>query len=273
MDSSEFKAMVSADEYHWWYRGRRRIVRAELDRLRLPPGARILDAGCGSGRMLDELADYGRVAGIDQSAEGVTMARSRGHHDVSVGSVEALPYPDASFDLVTSLDVIEHTPKDAHTLREYWRVTRPGGHLLVTVPAYQWLWSSHDVVNQHYRRYRGARLRQTAIGEGWTAVRTSYFNALLFLPAAAVRLWQRGRPEAVQESDLSRSPAILNSALELPLRVEARLLRLGVRLPFGMSLLALFEKAVVPELASQARVNGERVRTPAAARPPATRTG
>src|SRR5882757_7940832 len=110
MTSDELQAMLSSDEDHWWYRGRRRVLRAELDRLPLDPDARLLDAGCGSGRTLDELARYGRVSGIDLSPEAVHAARRRGHDDVHVAAVEDLPFADETFDVVTCLDVVEHTP-------------------------------------------------------------------------------------------------------------------------------------------------------------------
>jgi SAM-dependent methyltransferase len=249
MDPRELQAMLGHDERHWWYRGRRRIVRAEIDRLALPAGARILDAGCGSGRTLDELRDYGAVSGLELSEEGVAAARQRGHADVQQGRVEELPWPDASFDLVTCLDVIEHTPDDRATLRELLRVTRPGGHLLATVPAYQALWSRHDVVNLHYRRYGRRALRAAAREGGWEVERTTSFNALLLAPAAAVRLAQRvrrsGDPDT-HRSELTLSPPWMNAALELPLRAEAAWLGAGHTLPFGLSLLVLLRRPAAP---------------------------
>src|ERR1700751_2869955 len=153
MDATLMKATLAVDEHHWWYRGRRRIIRAQLDRLPLPAGARILDAGCGSGRTLQELADYGEGSGLELNPEAAELARGRGLGEVAIGRLEELPWDDETFDLITCLDVIEHTPDDRVTLRELRRVTRPGGHLLVTVPAYQALWSQHDVDNHHFRRY------------------------------------------------------------------------------------------------------------------------
>lgn len=245
MDARELQAMLDHDEHHWWYRGRRRIVRAELDRLGLGADGgevRVLDAGCGSGRTLDELAGYGTVSGLELSEEGVAAARRRGHEDVRRGRVEELPWPDATFDLVTCLDVVEHTPDDRATLRELRRVTRPGGHLLVTVPAYQALWSAHDVVNKHYRRYDRRMLRAAATEAGWSVERMTGFNALLLAPAAAVRLAQRRKAldaDAQHTSELELSPPWMNAALELPLRAEAAWLRRGRTLPAGLSLLAV----------------------------------
>jgi SAM-dependent methyltransferase len=243
MTHDEFRAMLAGDESHWWYRGRRRVLRVQLERLRVPPGARLLDAGCGSGRTLDELARYGRVTGIDVSAEAVAAARSRGHAGVRLARVEELPFADAAFDVVTCLDVVEHTPDDRVTLTELRRVTRPGGVLIVTVPAYPALWSRHDVVNRHFRRYDRASLRTAARAAGWTVVRETYFNSLLLAPAVAVRLMQRrGRGRGRARSDLDLTPPALNGVLELPLRLEARLIAAGMRLPAGLSLLAVLRR-------------------------------
>ncbi|HMJ32356.1 MAG TPA: class I SAM-dependent methyltransferase [Baekduia sp.] len=246
MTHDELQAMLASDERHWWYRGRRRVLRAELDRLPLAPDPRLLDAGCGSGRTLDELARYGRVSGIDLSPEAVAAAHRRGHRDVRVGHVERLPFPDATFDVVTCLDVVEHTPDDRATLAELRRVARPGGLLLVTVPAYQALWSWHDEVNLHYRRYDSSSLRAAARAAGWDVVGDTHFNSLLLGPAAAVRVAQRRRRRHTH-SDLDLTPLRLNGVLELPLRLEARLLASGTRLPAGLSLLAVLRRPALRE--------------------------
>src|SRR5947199_6545096 len=167
MDQLLMRTMLDVDEHHWWYRGRRRIIRAELNRLPLLRPACVLDAGCGSGRTLQELVDYGEVSGIELNADAAAIARARGLGEVREGRLEELPWDDATFDLVTCLDVIEHVPDDAAALAEIRRVCRPGGWLLVTVPAYQALWSRHDEANHHYRRYSRSSLRVAARAGGW----------------------------------------------------------------------------------------------------------
>jgi SAM-dependent methyltransferase len=245
VDPTEQQTQIALDERHWWYRGRRRFIGAALDRIELPADARILDAGCGGGRTLDDLADLGQVSGIDLSEMAASAARARGHDDIRVGHVEELPWADDSFDLVTSLDVIEHTPDDRVTLRELRRVTRPGGFAIVTVPAYQSLFSAHDVVNHHYRRYSRRSLVAAASEAGWRIELTSYFNSILLPPAAAVRLAQRrGREQPKARSDFEMTPSSMTALLELPMRVEAAWLRSGKRLPAGLSLLAVLGNPV-----------------------------
>src|SRR5947209_1349808 len=127
--------MLALDERHWWYRGRRRMLNALLGEIELPPQAEVLDAGCGSGRTLEELAAYGRPHGVELDPLALSAARSRGR-EVREGPVEAIPYEDASFDLLTCLDVIEHTDDDVRALRELRRVAHPRAHLVVSVPAH-----------------------------------------------------------------------------------------------------------------------------------------
>ena len=241
------KTMLDVDEHHWWYRGRRRIIEVELEQLPIPPGARVLDAGCGSGRTLQELARYGEVSGIELDPTAAAAATERGPFDVRIGRLEELPWDDATFDLITCLDVIEHTPDDRATLTELRRVTRPGGHLLVTVPAYQALWSQHDVDNHHYRRYERRPLGRAAGEAGWTVLRMTSFNSVLLPPAAIVRLIQRrrGTVKAANgdfKANLDIGPRWLNGVLERPLRYEARWLASGRTLPAGLSLLAVLQR-------------------------------
>ena len=237
MDSREFEAMLALDERHWWYRGRRRMLAALLDGVELPPGARVLDAGCGSGRTLDELARYGRLHGVELNPLGIVAARSRGH-EVAQAPVEEIPYEDASFDLVTCLDVIEHTDDDTAALRELRRVARPGGSLVVSVPAHPRLWSRHDVVNGHRRRYSRRTLRAAAEAAGWRVERMTGFNVVYLAPAALVRIVAR-RDREDGGSELELTPRGLDPLLELPLRLEAALVRRGASLPTGLSLLAV----------------------------------
>jgi SAM-dependent methyltransferase len=245
VDQVLIRKTIDVDEHHWWYRGRRAVVRVELDRLPLPSPAVTLDAGCGSGRGMQELARYGSVRGIELNEEAAGVARSRGVGEVLIGRVEQLPWPDATFDLIASLDVIEHTPDDRVALRELVRVTKPGGWLLVTVPAYQALWAPHDEANHHYRRYSRRGLRASATDAGWRLERMTSFNSLLLAPAAAVRIAQRRRllrSDADGRSDLHVGPEWLNGMLERPLLAEARWLRRGRTLPAGLSLLGVFQK-------------------------------
>ncbi len=230
-----------AEDRHWWYRGRRTVIEGVVDGLRLPARARILDAGCGSGRNMLELARHGTVTGVELSETSVALARGRRAGEVVAGSVLERPFPADSFDLAVSLDVIEHLEDDLAALRELRRTVAPGGSLLVTVPAYQWLWSGHDEINHHHRRYTRRSLQRVAEQAGWDQVRTTYFNSLLLPMAIVLRVLDRFSRKTTESSlDLWIPPGPVNWLLERPLALESALIARGGRIPAGLSLLAVF---------------------------------
>jgi SAM-dependent methyltransferase len=230
-----------AEDRHWWYQGRRTVLERAITRLGLPAHARILDAGCGSGRNMVELARLGAVTGVELSGTSVRLAREREAGEVVEGSVMDMPFDDASFDLTVSLDVIEHLEDDIGALRELRRVTKPGGALLVTVPAYQWLWSGHDEVNHHHRRYNRRTLLAAAQAGGWELESFTNFSSLTLPVAILLRALERFMPSTTKSSlDLWVPPAPLNWALRQPLNLEAAVIGRGGSIPAGLSLLAVF---------------------------------
>jgi SAM-dependent methyltransferase len=230
-----------AEDRHWWYRGRRRVLEGVIADLGLPSDARILDAGCGSGRNMVELARFGAVTGVELSDTSVEIARARHAGEVIAGSVLEMPFGDGGFDLAVSLDVIEHLEDDLGALRELRRTVAPGGALLVTVPAYQWLWSGHDEINHHHRRYTRRSLQRAGEQAGWKQVRTTYFNSLLLPMAIVLRLLERVNTKTTESSlDLWVPPSPVNWLLERPLVLESALIEHGGRIPAGLSLLAVF---------------------------------
>jgi len=231
------------EEQHWWYRGRRRILAELLRGVTLEPGAEILDAGCGSGRNMVDFARLGPVTVAEISDASVARARERGIGEVVQCSITELPFADGRFELAFCLDVIEHIEDHLRAMRELYRVVAPGGTLVVMVPAYQWLWSEHDVINHHERRYNTRTLRTAAAQAGWRQLRTTYFNGLL-LPVAIIhrRLTRRSQFVGEPVSDLHRTPEPFNTVLEWPLAAEARVIGMGGRIPVGLSLATVFSK-------------------------------
>jgi SAM-dependent methyltransferase len=230
-----------AEDRHWWYRGRRTVLEKTIAGLGLPAKARILDAGCGSGRNMVELSRFGAVTGIELAEASVSIAAERGAGEVVAGSILEMPFAESSFDFAVSLDVIEHLEDDLAALRELRRTIAPGGALLVTVPAYQWLWSGHDQINHHHRRYTRRSLQRVAEQAGWKQTRTTYFNSLLLPIAVILRLLDRVATKTTESSlDLWVPPEPLNWLLERPLSIEAALVARGGRIPAGLSLLSVF---------------------------------
>lgn len=241
VDEAYEAELFKLEDAHWWYRGRRRVLSALIEVDRTGPFGRILDVGCGTGRNLQELRRYGDVVGVEPSAAAVSFARAS-ELPVQQAEAEALPFDDATFDFITALDVIEHIEDDRGALREMRRVLAPAGSAIITVPAYQWLWSAHDDMNLHKRRYTATLLRDRAESAGWAVVRLTYFNSLLLPPIALHRRLQSviGRSSPTV-NDFKRTPRGLNSLLEIPLRLEAAVIRRGLRFPAGVSLGAVLQ--------------------------------
>src|SRR3989344_4017825 len=159
MEIAEYKNLADRENFFWWNVGRRRILKDVVTRHMDSRGAKILDVGCGPGGNILFLAEFGEVTGLDSSDEALSFARGRGFSRVVKGDGGALPFSDGTFHLVSALDVIEHIKDDERTLGEMFRVLKPGGLLLMTVPAYPWMWSEHDEALHHMRRYRAGELR------------------------------------------------------------------------------------------------------------------
>lgn len=242
----EHRRSFDHEETNWFHTGMDAIDEAALRPFGLPFGA-VLDAGCGTGawlRRLERLGppDGGPFVGFDVSHEAVRLARSRGLRNLLVSSIGRLPFRRAAFGAVTCRHVIEHVEADAAALAEIARVVRPGGLLLLGVPALPWVWTAHDVANQHLRRYRRSDLLRMLRAAGFEPLFVRHVNVLTILPAAAMTLWQRIRPAAPAAAErLHIVPEALNRLLGLYMRLErAVLLRLPV--PFGLSLIAVARK-------------------------------
>ncbi|MCS7001905.1 MAG: class I SAM-dependent methyltransferase [Dehalococcoidia bacterium] len=245
MKRAEYRVMFEIEDGFWWYVGMRAATARILDAT-LPPAdhRRVLDAGCGTGANLMFLRRYGAPVGVDLSSEAIRFARRRDPDRIARGSVTALPFADGVFDLVTSFEVIYHlgVADDRDALREFARVTKPGGYVLTRVPAYDWLRGSHDRAVQTRRRYTVPELREKLRAVGLTVVRASYLNATLFPVAAAKRLAEAVVTGPGDESDLKPIHPGLNRAFAAALRVEGALVARRVPLPFGLSVVCLARK-------------------------------
>lgn len=220
---------------HWWYRARRDLV-AQLLGDRMPAGGVALDVGCGTGEVLDVLSGLGAsaVVGTDLSEHVLGHAGRAGRVRV-VSDASRLPFPDASADVVTSLEVVEHLDDDLAALSEYRRVLRPGGTLLVTVPAYSWLWYHQDVIAGHRRRYRRAQLLDVVADAGLHVEASSYYFSFLVPPAVLQRRTplRRLMDDNGEESSSGRVASAVLSRLSA---MERGWLSRGHTIPFGLSI-------------------------------------
>jgi SAM-dependent methyltransferase len=247
-----YEDLYVKEQDYWWHVGKRAIIYSLLHRY-MPKGdkttRRALDLGCGAGLNLDHLAKHAQPVGTDFSEEALKFCRERGHEMLCKADAAGLPFPDRQFDIITALDVIEHLDDDLLALRELRRVMRPGGVLIVSVPAYPALWSYWDEILGHRRRYTVGSMRAVAKKAGLRVRKVSYSNALILAPSVAVRMLKTLRHKAAEssgdgsdpETDFMPVPGWLNSALIGYYRWEARTLARR-RLPFGLSVVCVAQR-------------------------------
>ena len=241
MDSDFYAEYFAVEDRHWWFVGRRQILLRVLEReLRGRRPERILDVGCGTGTMLGYLSRFGDAVGVDSEAEAVRFCQARGVTGVQRFDGATLPFAAEAFSLVTTLDVLEHIDDDSAMLAEMHRVLAPGGTLLVTVPAFPFLWGAQDEISHHKRRYRRRELRARIAAAGFELRQLTYFNTLLFPPIAAIRAARpyRGRPHQLRSDFEMTRPGRLNAVLAKVFAAEGPLIA-RMNLPVGVSLLAV----------------------------------
>ncbi len=236
------------EDNHWWFRGRRHLVHSLL--LQAVPNRTcdILEIGCSGGPLIQQLhADgYTNVTGIDISEEAIGICQKNGLSDTHVMDAQALAFPDNSFNIVIASDVLEHLSDASQALCEWRRVLKPDGMLIVFVPAFQFLWSFHDELNRHFKRYRQTELRELLTVSGFIVVRSSYWNSILFSPVACIRIFRGLFPERDNlTGDIRPTLGVLNTVLYWILLAENSTIMSGLNLPVGVSVMAIGHKPEV----------------------------
>ena len=238
MDRVVYDRMAAHDSTHWWYRARRDILSDYLTRYgKMPKGARILEIGCGTGHNLAMLATFGEVDAIEIDPAARRIASQRLGKPVGAAPLPGLPgVPRGHYHLIAVLDVVEHIEDDVAALKAMAACLAPGGKILITVPAHAWMWSAHDVVNHHHRRYSKATLKKAIAAAGMRPEKLGYFNSLLFPLAAGARL--AGKLTGRDDSDDSPPPGPINALFERVFRLERHLIG-RVPMPVGLSIVTL----------------------------------
>jgi SAM-dependent methyltransferase len=241
MERAVFDRMAELDQDHWWFLARRRILKRLIERVVCPPHkAKILEVGCGTGHNLAMLKSFGSVdaSELDRCARAVANKRLP-------GKVKSAKLPDLSmftrsgYDLIALLDVLEHVPDDLASLRAIHMRLKPGGALLLTVPANPWMWSAHDAAHHHFRRYTKKQLEELFLRSGLEIQLLSYFNTLLFPLVAAARVV--GKITRKGSADDKLPSAWVNSTLNAVFGLEAGLIG-RVPMSFGVSLVAVVRR-------------------------------
>jgi SAM-dependent methyltransferase len=250
LEKSEYLVMAAVEDRHWWYGGMRAVAAALLDEIYAGRrDLRILDAGCGTGANLRFLQRYGETAGIDIAPEAVSSSSERSPGAVARSSVLTLPFASASFDLVTSFEVLYHraVPDEMPALREAHRVLRANGRLLIRLPAFELLRGHHDANVHGRRRYTAADVTSLLNQAGFVVERTTYTNSLLMPLALTQRLIERLRPSAPDShSDLTLPPGPINEIFRWALAAEAAWVAGGGRFPAGVSVICRARRVETP---------------------------
>lgn len=248
MEQSVYQQFYRIEKDHWWFVGMREVCRAVLHQARHTSHTghtgrvRCLDVGCGTGLWTKELADGGMACGLDFSEDALAFCQERGLKRLIQASGMSLPFATNSYDTITALGVIEHLDDDKGFLAELFRVCVPGGHILLLSSAYDFLWSRHDDIVHHKRRYTRKQLETLLAASGFEVVCISYVNTILFLPILMIRLIQRLIGASVEggqgSPDLFTPSPVINRLLCGMLWAEARLLNV-VTFPFGVGIVLL----------------------------------
>lgn len=234
MDRAAYDRMRDLQANHWWFAGRRKILQGLIERSGPASPARVLEVGCGPGGNIAMLSRFGEVTAVEPDEASRAYAAEMSGACVMTGRLpDGLPFEPGSFDLVCAFDVIEHVDEDAASVEALGRLLRPGGLLVATVPAQPWMWSPHDVLHHHKRRYRLSGFRKLFDAAGLEVVRASHFNALLFPAIAGVRALKLAVGSKSADDD-GMPPAPLNAALARLFGAELAWLA-RANFPFGVS--------------------------------------
>ncbi len=251
MNHEEYERMYRFEDSYWWFVARRHLIASLLDDFYARDGQlNILDIGCGTGAMLDELSPFGAVVGADFATEALGFCRERGdHYPLTRADVRRLPFADGSFDVVTAMDIIEHIDDDKAAASEIRRVLKPGGRLFVTVPAFPSLWSEHDEALHHYRRYTAPHLKDLFQRVGLTVPKLSYTVTSLFPGIWLYRQLSNKLPKrragGEKKANLVNFSRPINRALLALSEWESGLVR-RLNLPFGVTVMCVAQKKDAP---------------------------
>ncbi len=242
MNIQMYRIFFEIQKKHWWFTSKKAIILETIARYtNLNPSSTILDIGCGSGLMLNALEGLGNTSGMDMSDDAIQFSQEIFRGGIRKGYLpDNVPFPENQFDLITALDVIEHIDDDVQSLKTIKELLTATGTAIITVPAYMFLWSHFDEINEHKRRYTLTELKNKLEQAGFRIEKISYYNTFLFPIAYVVRKLNNflGRNGV---SDIEMPSDIMNNLLRRVFSSEKSLLRY-CNFPFGVSVLAVVKK-------------------------------
>lgn len=242
LKDKEIDRMSEFEEGYWWFVGRRKIIDIILNKEIKNNNLKILDVGCGTGHTTLSLKKFGITFGSDMSFSALKHSKIRGLELIVNSNSTQLPFIENSFDIITMLDVLEHTPNDLEVLLELKKILKKDGRILITVPAYQFLWSEHDVALSHYRRYNSKNLRSVLNKSGFKITRISYFISIIFPLIVIYRLISKlKKSKSNSKAQLIKLPNFIDKILQKILFFESKILD-KTNLPCGLSLVCVAKK-------------------------------
>lgn len=244
MENDEYEIMHHLEGSYWWFIGKQFLVKQILNRVAKnnPGQGRALDIGCGTGIILKLLKNHGMAYGMEFSTEAIRFLKQRNLDSIVKSDANlSIPFKDDTFSVITCLDVLEHLENDLGLMEEMLRVCKPGGKIIITVPAFNMLWSPHDEALHHRRRYTRQEILEKTHRFNCSVVKCSYYNTALFLPILTVRKFKRAAAHQEKSDFFMPIPSWINSFLILLFVSEIRCLDF-VDFPFGVSLLLILKK-------------------------------
>ncbi len=246
MENDEYRVMYRLEQSYWWFAGKQFLVKNILKKFLSNglEGDKILDIGCGTGIILKLLEKSGTAYGMEFSSEAIKFLRKRDLKLIACSDAnQSIPFKNDTFSAITCLDVLEHIDNDLNLLKEMVRVCKPGGYIFMTVPAFDILWSPHDVALHHKRRYTRKQMLKNVRALNLRVIKASYYNTILSIPILAVRKFKSffSNREHPQSDFFITLPKWFNKALNLLFKAEIYCLRF-FNFPFGVSLLLILKK-------------------------------
>lgn len=235
-----YQDLYELEDKHFWHIAKRRAVSSFIEKYLPSKKAHILDVGCGTGKNMETFKKFGEVWGIDNSKKAIEFCKKRGLRNLKVGDATSTGFGVSSFDLITMLDVLEHTD-DNKTLKEIYRILKPGGIVIITVPAYQWMWSQWDNVLHHKRRYTRGGLKKLLTNNRFKPLKISYMNSYLVAPVLLIRSIKKVVSKKNYGSDFQLSNNMINFLFGKVAAAEFLLLK-NTSIPFGLSLICIAQK-------------------------------